>query len=216
LLVVAQDPAVPETPGIVIGNTTPKYTAKNPAIRKLTERWVANLEGIFDRVARDAEGAPKRALEVGCGEGVIAGKLHRRWDEVVALDLPDAGLRADWKQYTGPRFLHANAHALPFEENQFDLVVAVEVLEHLDDPVQGLREIARVGSRHIVLSVPREPVFRTCNLIAGRYLKDLGNTPGHLNHWSKAGFIKFVSTVADVREVTSPFPWTTIWAVLPV
>src|SRR6266545_3748463 len=107
--------------------------------------------------------------------------LQRRWAEVVALDLPDAGLRADWKQYTGPRFLHANAHALPFEDHQFDLVVAVEVLEHLHDPVQGLREIARVGSRHVVLSVPREPIFRSCNLVAGRYVKDLGNTPGHLN-----------------------------------
>lgn len=211
---MAQDPAVPETPGIVIGNTTPKYTAKNPAIRKLTERWVANLERVFDRVARDPKGAPKRALEVGCGEGVIADKLQRRWAEVVALDLPDAGLRAEWRQYPGPRFLHGNAHALPFEDNQFDLVVAVEVLEHLDDPVQGLREIARVGTRHVVLSVPREPIFRSCNLIAGRYVKDLGNTPGHLNHWSKAGFVKFVATVADVREVTSPFPWTTVWAEL--
>jgi len=216
LLVVAQDPAVPETPGIVIGNTTPKYTAKNPAIRWLTERWVANLEGVFDRVAGDPQGAPKRALEVGCGEGVIADRLQHRWAEVVALDLPDAGLRADWKRYTGPRFLHANAHALPFEDHQFDLVVAVEVLEHLHDPVQGLREIARVGSRHVVLSVPREPVFRSCNLFAGRYVKDLGNTPGHLNHWSKSAFVKFVSTVADVREVSSPFPWTTIWASLPV
>jgi hypothetical protein len=27
--------------------------------------------------------------------------------------------------------------------------------------------------------------------------------------------VRFVSSVADVREVTSPFPWTTVWAVLP-
>jgi ubiquinone/menaquinone biosynthesis C-methylase UbiE len=36
-------------------------------------------------------------LEVGCGEGVIADKLSGRFGEVVALDLPDAGLRADWR-----------------------------------------------------------------------------------------------------------------------
>jgi SAM-dependent methyltransferase len=216
LLAMPQDPVVPETPGVVIGNTTPKYTARNPAIRKLTQRWVANLEGTFERVAGDPEGTPKRALEVGCGEGVIADKLLRRWAEVVALDLPDAGLRAEWRHYRGPRFLHGDAHALPFEDKQFDLVVAVEVLEHLADPVQGLREIARVGSRHVVLSVPREPVFRSCNLVAGRYVRDLGNTPGHLNHWSRSSFARFVATVADVREVTSPFPWTTVWATLPV
>jgi len=212
---VAQDPAVPETPGIVIGNTTPKYTAKNPAIRKLTERWVANLEGIFGRVASDPRGAPKRALEVGCGEGVIADKLQRRWAEVVALDLPDAGLRADWRRYHGPRFLHASADALPFTDGQFDLVVAAEVLEHLPDPAGGLAEMARVGRRHLVLSVPREPIFRSCNLVAGRYVSDPGNTPGHLNHWSTRSFVRFVSRVAEVREVSTPFPWTTVWAVLP-
>jgi len=204
----------PETPGIVIGNTTPKYTSKNPAIRWLTERWVANLEQAFDRIGKDPHGAPKRALEVGCGEGVIAGKLFERFDEVVALDLPDAGLRREWRAYHGPRFLHADAHALPFEDNQFDLVVAVEVLEHLTDPVKGLQEMARVGRRHLVVSVPREPIFRGCNLVAGRYVRDLGNTPGHLNHWSKRSFTRFVGSVGTVREVTSPFPWTTIWAEL--
>jgi ubiquinone/menaquinone biosynthesis C-methylase UbiE len=146
---------------------------------------------------------------------VIADKLHHRFGEVVALDLPDAGLRADWRRYAGPRFLHANAHQLPFGDNQFDVVVAAEVLEHLPDPVRGLQEMARVGRRHLVLSVPREPVFRSCNLVAGRYVRDLGNTPGHLNHWSKRSFVRFVSQVAEVRDVTSPFPWTTIWATLP-
>jgi ubiquinone/menaquinone biosynthesis C-methylase UbiE len=210
----SEQPA-PETVGVVIGNHTQKYTARNPAIRWLTERWVANLERVFQQVADDPAGAPKSALEVGCGEGVVADKMQRRWGEVVALDLPDAGLRADWRRYPEPRFLHASAHQLPFEDDQFDVVVAAEVLEHLPDPVRGLREMARVGRRHLVVSVPREPIFRSCNLLAGRYVRDLGNTPGHLNHWSKRGFVRFVSQVADVREVTSPFPWTTVWATLP-
>ena len=202
----------PETPGVVIGNHTQKYTARNPAIRLLTERWVANLDRVFGQVGSEPV---RRALEVGCGEGVIADKLQRRFGEVVAQDLPDAGLRADWRRYAGPRFLHASAHELPFADNRFDVVVAAEVLEHLPDPVRGLQEMARVSRRHLVLSVPREPVFRSCNLLAGRYVRDLGNTPGHLNHWSKGGFVRFVSQVAEVREVTSPFPWTTVWAELP-
>jgi ubiquinone/menaquinone biosynthesis C-methylase UbiE len=210
-----QAPEAPETVGVVIGNHTQKYTARNPAIRFLTERWVANLDRVFGQVSADQHGAVERALEVGCGEGVIADKMHRRWGEVVALDLPDAGLRADWRGRAGPRFLHASAQELPFADDQFDVVVAAEVLEHLPDPGRGLREMARVGRRHLVLSVPREPVFRSCNLVAGRYVRDLGNTPGHLNHWSKRGFARFVSRVAEVRDVTNPFPWTTIWATLP-
>jgi ubiquinone/menaquinone biosynthesis C-methylase UbiE len=207
--------AAPETPDIVIGNHTQKYTAKNPAIRYLTERWVDRLEGILDRIAADSATSTKQALEVGCGEGVIAEKLQRRWDEVVGLDLPDAGLRADWRTRPGPHYLHASAHELPFEDKQFDVIVSVEVLEHLIDPVKGLREMARVGRGHLVVSVPREPIFRSCNLLTGRYVKDLGNTPGHLNHWSKRSFMKFVETVGEIREVSSPFPWTVIWAELP-
>ena len=204
----------PETPGVVIGNHTQKYRARNPAIRWLTSRWVANLDQLFTRLHPSGPGAG-RVLEVGCGEGVIADTLTRRFGEVVALDLPDAGLRADWRHYPGPRFLHASAHALPFADDQFDVVVAAEVLEHLPDPQLGLAEMARVGRRHLVLSVPHEPIFRGCNLATGRYVRDLGNTPGHLNHWTRRGFIRFVSQVADIRAVTSPFPWTTIWATLP-
>jgi 2-polyprenyl-3-methyl-5-hydroxy-6-metoxy-1,4-benzoquinol methylase len=206
--------AAPETPDIVIGNHTQKYTARNPAIRYLTGRWVDRLEGFLDRVADDPASDRKRALEVGCGEGVISQKLDRRWDSVVGLDLPDAGLRSEWRSRPGPAYLHASAFDLPFEDSQFDVVVAVEVLEHLGDPVRGLREMARVGSRHLIVSVPREPIFRGCNLVAGRYVTDLGNTPGHLNHWSSRSFVRFVETVGEVRAVSKPFPWTIVWATL--
>ena len=176
---------------------------------------MANLDRVFGQVGRDRSGPPARALEVGCGEGVIADRLHRalgRGRRPRSARRRPAGRLA---RLAGPRFLHASAHQLPFGDDQFDVVVAAEVLEHLPDPVKGLQEMARVGRRHLVLSVPREPVFRSCNLVAGRYVRDLGNTPGHLNHWSKRGFVRFVSQVAQVRAVTSPFPWTTIWATLP-
>ncbi|HEY8473044.1 MAG TPA: class I SAM-dependent methyltransferase [Natronosporangium sp.] len=211
---MATDQLGAETPGVVIGNHTQKYTARNPAIRWLTARWVARLEGVLDRVAADPGGTQGRALEVGCGEGVIAQKLAQRWPRVAALDLPDAGLRAQWRQRPGPGYLHADGHALPFGDRRFDVVVAAEVLEHLPDPARGLAEMARVSARHLVLSVPREPIFRSCNLLAGRYVKDLGNTPGHLNHWSTRSFVRFVGTVGRVRLVTKPFPWTVVWVTL--
>lgn len=203
-----------ETPGVVIGNHTKKYTASNPAIRWLTMRWVARLERVLDTVAADGGGDRGRALEVGCGEGVIAEKLAQRWQRVAALDLPDAGLRAEWRSRPGPGYLHADGHRLPFADRQFDVVVAAEVLEHLPDPERGLAEMARVSARHLVLSVPREPIFRSCNLLAGRYVKDLGNTPGHLNHWSTRSFVRFLGEVGRVRLVATPFPWTVLWATL--
>ena len=211
----APNPPV-ETPGVVIGNHSDKYTASNPAVRWLTARWVAKLEETLDGVAADAASPVDWALEVGCGEGVIAERLTQRWKRVVALDLPDAGLRGEWAGRPGPEYLHADAHRLPFPDNKFDLVVAAEVLEHLPDPEHGLAEMVRVASpgASLVLSVPREPIFRTCNLMAGKYVRDLGNTPGHLNHWSTRSFVRFVSSVADIRLVAKPFPWTVVWATL--
>lgn len=203
-----------ETPGVVIGNHTQKYTARNPAIRWLTLRWVNRLEAVLDQVAARSPDRRERALEVGCGEGVIAQKLAQRWQRVAALDLPDAGLRGQWRDRAGPHYLHADAGRLPFPDGRFDVVVAAEVLEHLPDPALGLAEMARVSSGSLVLSVPREPIFRGCNLLAGRYVRDLGNTPGHLNHWSARSFVRFVSTVARVRLVANPFPWTVVWATL--
>ena len=201
----------PETPGVVIGNHTQKYTAKNPAIKWLTERFVARLDGMVGQIAADSRPATN-PLEVGAGEGVISQKMFSRFGTAVGLDLPDAGLREEWRSRPGPHYLHGDAENLPFLDDQFDLVVCVEVLEHLRDPAAGLRELARVTSRHLLLSVPREPLFRGSNLITGRYVKDLGNTPGHLNHWSKTSFGRFVSQVADVRAVASPYPWTIVWA----
>lgn len=203
-----------ETPDVVIGNQTKKYTARNPAVRWLTLRWVDRLESVLDRVLAEVADPQGNALEVGCGEGVITEKLAQRWARVVALDLPDAGLRAEWRSRPGPTYLHADAQQLPFADGQFDVVVAAEVLEHLPDPERGLAEMARVASGSLVLSVPREPIFRSCNLLAGKYVRDLGNSPGHLNHWSARSFVRLVSTVGRVRLVTHPFPWTVVWATL--
>src|SRR4051812_29624335 len=198
---------------IVTGNHTPKYTAKNPAIRWLTHRWLARLDATVDHIS--AESRPSRPLEVGAGEGVISARLHERFGSCVGLDLPDDVLREEWRTRPGPSYLNGDAQQLPFADNSFDLIVCVEVLEPLLDPARGLREIARVGTKHLLPSVPREPIFRSCNLFTGRYVKDLGNTPGHFNHWSTRSFKQFVSEVAEVREVRTPFPWTVIWATLP-
>jgi len=56
-------------------------------------------------------------------------------------------------------------------------------LHHFEDPGGVVAEMARVANGHLLVSVPREPLWRGLNMARGAYIKDLGNTPGHLNHW---------------------------------
>src|SRR3546814_6494173 len=50
------------------------------------------------------------------------------------------------------------------------------------------------------------------NVARGRYLRDLGNTPGHVNHWSARRFRNLVDAYLDVRATRTPFPWTVVSA----
>jgi SAM-dependent methyltransferase len=100
------------------------------------------------------------------------------------------------------------AENLPFAANEFDLACAIEVLEHVPDPEHTLAEMARCAERHLLVSVPREPLWRMLNMARGAYWPALGNTPGHLNHWSRRSFVRLLSRHGHVTEVRSPFPWT--------
>ena len=95
-------------------------------------------------------------------------------------------------------------------DRSYDLVFILEVLEHLDDPRRALEEVCRISRRWVICSVPREPVWRVLNLMRLKYVGGLGNTPGHVNHWSKGAFTDFVGEKLNVRRRLSPFPWTMI------
>ena len=78
----------------------------------------------------------------------------------------------------------------------------------MPDAEHTVAEMARVSTGHLLVSVPREPLWRGLNMARGAYLKDLGNTPGHLNHWSKRAFVELLGRHGEVVEARSPFPWT--------
>jgi 2-polyprenyl-3-methyl-5-hydroxy-6-metoxy-1,4-benzoquinol methylase len=97
---------------------------------------------------------------------------------------------------------------LPYADGEFDLVCATEVLEHVPGPEHVVAEMARVAARHLLVSVPREPLWRALNLARGAYVRELGNTPGHLNHWSRHGFATLLARHGEVVELRTPLPWT--------
>src|SRR5690606_37782612 len=92
----------------------------------------------------------------------------------------------------------------------FDVVVCCEVHEHLDEPARGLAEIARVARERVLISTPWEPVWRALNMARGKYLRDLGNTPGHVQHFSRADLRRLAATRLNIHEPRTPLPWTVI------
>jgi len=192
--------------GTVTGNTYDKYGSTNPVVRRL----MASFEGTLDELFTRAD--PNSLLDVGCGEGVLVEEWARRLAErrVVGIDLEDPALQAEWEKRRAPNLEYQimKAESLPFADGEFDVATAIEVLEHVPGPAHTVSEMARVAKSWLLVSVPREPLWRMLNMARGAYWKDLGNTPGHLNHWSKRGFVDLLSRHGQVVEARSPFPWT--------
>jgi ubiquinone/menaquinone biosynthesis C-methylase UbiE len=192
--------------GIVTGNTYDKYGSGNPVVRRL----MASFERALDELMEQA--TPSSLLDVGCGEGVLVHRWAQSLPETrfVGIDLVEESIQAGWAEHQAPNLEYRTmpAENLPFADNEFGLATAIEVLEHVPDPEHTLAEMARCAERNLLVSVPREPLWRMLNMARGAYIPQLGNTPGHLNHWSKRSFTKLLSRYGQVVEARSPFPWT--------
>ena len=188
------------------GNTYDKYGSRNPVVKRLMAGFHRDLDDLFARAA------PRSVLDVGCGEGVLSERFAERLPDghVVGVDLEDPALGDEWAQRTRPNldFRSYDGNELPFADGEFDMASAIEVLEHVPDPERTLAEMVRVARRWLLLSVPREPLWRGLNMARGAYVRELGNTPGHLNHWSRRAFVELVGRHGRIEEVRSPFPWT--------
>ncbi|HLH65480.1 MAG TPA: class I SAM-dependent methyltransferase [Solirubrobacteraceae bacterium] len=192
------------------GNTYDKYGSRNPVVRRLMGAFERDLDALLERAA------PSSVLDVGCGEGVLTERWALRLrastpaGRVVGVDLDDPKLAAHWgrRRAENLAFMAMDVERLRFADSEFDLVAATEVLEHVADPQRALSEMARVARRFLLVSVPREPLWRALNVARGAYVRQLGNTPGHLNHWTRRSFIRLLARHGEVVEARSPLPWT--------
>jgi SAM-dependent methyltransferase len=194
------------TPEVPTGNTFDKYGSSNPMVRRLMGGFHDTLDELWGTAA------PESVLDVGCGEGVLTHEWAERLGDqrIVGIDLDDPKLHAEWERRTRPNleFRVEEATSLSFADDEFDLAAAIEVLEHVPEPEATVAEMARVARRWLLVSVPREPLWRGLNMARGAYWRSAGNTPGHVNHWSKRSFCDLLGRYGTVEQARSPFPWT--------
>ena len=188
--------------------SAPKYQSGNPIARALVQRF---LRDIVDLVT--ISGATQ-AHEVGCGEGQITGLLAQRGLAVRGSDLSEESLavaRAEAARAgLNIQYDRRSIYELDPSTDAAELVLCCEVLEHLTEPEAAMRKLVLIARKHVIVSVPREPLWRVLNVCRMQHLTALGNTPGHLNHWSTGKFVRMVEKFLVVEQLRTPVPWTII------
>ncbi len=121
--------ARPTVAPVPTGNTFDKYGSQNPVVRRLMAGFESSLRALFERAQPDS------VLDVGCGEGVLTLEWAQQLGErpVVGLDLADPKLKEEWRRRSRPNlsFVTGRGEELPFGPSAFDLVAAIETLEHV-------------------------------------------------------------------------------------
>ena len=184
-----------------------KYTQANALTRRLLNRFFLAIGKLLEELEVES------ALEIGCGFGFSTARLREMLAPEVALEASDVEerlVRAAAAANPGMPIRIESVYQLDRPDRSFDCVLALEVLEHLQEPARAMREVCRVSRRWIIVSVPREPIWRILNLARLKYVSRLGNTPGHVQHWSAGGFKRFVQQFCHVRAVCKAMPWTIV------
>ena len=157
--------------------TSRKYFGKST-------RWITGL--FIQNVLKTLkELNPKSILDIGCGTGYIIKKIENSLDvEIVGCDINTNRLSIASKVF-GRKLVTADITKLPFKNSSFDAVIAVEIIEPLNDIDAAISEIKRVSKNYVIITVPNEPFFKLANFLRGKNIKTFGNIPDHIHQFNK-------------------------------
>ena len=184
------------------GNFYNKYESKNPLVKLVVRTYLQNLDFLVET------SNVKKILEVGCGEGYIIKHLREKFNvNIIGMDISNDILEIARSMNPNLKFFLGDIYKLGFKDDSFDMVLILEVLEHLKYPNRALEEIKRVSKEYVIVSVPNEPIFRAMNILRLKYLQNWGNTPGHVNNWNKKDFITLLEKHFEILELKTPMIW---------
>lgn len=176
--------------------TTQKYfdvLAKGP-----THKFIDNILKEIKRINS------KNILDVGCGTGYVTKRISKINPDIIGCDTDKKRLELA-RIYTKNRIKFVPLYIerkplLPFPNDSFDLVISLEVLEHIQKYKETIQELKRVSKKYVIITVPNEPLFRIANFLRGKYLKDFGNAPGHINHFNKKSIVKILRKYFKIKK----------------
>jgi SAM-dependent methyltransferase len=121
--------------------------------------WFRRHEVVYQQLAPRCAGL--EVLEAGCGEGYGADLISRVARRVIALDYDETTVLHVRARYPRVEVMHGNLAELPLADASVDVVVNFQVIEHLWDQTQFVRECARVlrPSGLLMVSTPNRITF---------------------------------------------------------
>jgi 2-polyprenyl-3-methyl-5-hydroxy-6-metoxy-1,4-benzoquinol methylase len=186
------------------GNYYNKYESKNPIVRALMKKYFKDLDSLILPIKNEIS----TALEMGCGEGYISKHIQGLGINIEGSDISDRIIHVARKLHPSIEFRTQSIYDLDSSIKKYDIIFVNQVFEHLEAPEAALLQIQKSTSKYLFFSIPNEPFFRIANLVRLSYLSNLGNPPGHINHWSKKGFQQFLeSNELDLIKIST----STIW-----
>lgn len=127
------------------------YTAHDDPVALLRKESATKVPWVLERINQQAPNAPLRILDVGCGAGFLSNALAQtspggRNLEVHGLDISEDSLRVARAHdpTSSVQYQRGDAYNLPYLNESFDVVTSMDFLEHVDNPEQVVREIARI------------------------------------------------------------------------
>lgn len=164
--------------GVPLTPNLGKYLTHNPLKRKGIERFVDDLLSIMSKLKPNVIG------DIGCGEGIILYHISKQGlcKSLVGVDISREALGIA-KRIVGSsvNLILADAQHIPLR--RVDLVVAVELLEHLPDPTLAVNEIAHTAD-HAIITVPYTILFRVACLLSLKNIENLGEDTDHKHSYN--------------------------------
>jgi 2-polyprenyl-3-methyl-5-hydroxy-6-metoxy-1,4-benzoquinol methylase len=138
---------------------------------------------------------------LGCGNGSFSNILNDLGYDVVGVEYSTSGIEIAQQQYPNCKFIEASIYDLPYSQlkPEFDVVISVEVIEHLFDPKQLIRSAKKClkPGGTLVLTTPYHGYWKNLALALS------GKMDGHFTALWDVGHIKFFSVPTLTQLLTT-------------
>lgn len=181
-----------------------KYNNRNPFAQYGIRRFLKTLHGLLK------DTGVNNILDMGCGEGFYIYYLTQNYPfglDITGIDYNYDALCLAKKMNPNVKFIQGNIYNIPYKDKSFDMVLCLEVLEHLEAVGSALAELCRVARRYCLLSIPHEPYFSVCRLLGGKDILRLGRHPQHLHQFKVKKTVKMLKDYFELKKTVTSFPW---------